>query len=348
MKMKVTCFTLTALFGALGHLSAQDRDKKPDLDSVKKRIEGAVERGDLTRDQANQKYAELKKKMAYRKDGGDKKPDMDGIKKRIEGAVKSGDLTRDQANKKYAEMKKKMAYKKVGPPQMYRKDAPTGKPGHGMPPGPQSLKRLLGEMMKHGKMDEKTAAHIFGAAFGDDPRPQGQGPRPQGPVHGPGPRPNNGPMGMMQEMRKTIEAAKRELAQIRQMRMEMERARQFEEIERAKHHLEMERRELMEHREHLEREHHERREHMEREHDEHREHMERERDEHREHMEREEMERDEKRREELKREHMEMRRRAAPRPEVEERKPQVERERPPVRRGAPQLVRPREKTERER
>ncbi len=77
MKKLLSTLTLSALL--VSSLSAQERDRdqrtsrgKPDQakienfdwDRVKERIEGAVKRGDMTRDQANQKYTELKKKLA--------------------------------------------------------------------------------------------------------------------------------------------------------------------------------------------------------------------------------------------------------------------------------------------
>ena len=76
MKIFLPTLTLSALL--VSSLSAQERDRdlrpargeadqpaieKIDWDRVKERIEGAVERGDLSRDQANQKYAELKKRL---------------------------------------------------------------------------------------------------------------------------------------------------------------------------------------------------------------------------------------------------------------------------------------------
>ena len=36
----------------------------PDWESIKRRIEGAVERGDMTREEADAKYREIKQRMA--------------------------------------------------------------------------------------------------------------------------------------------------------------------------------------------------------------------------------------------------------------------------------------------
>jgi hypothetical protein len=79
MKKLLPSLTLTALL--VSSLSAQNRDRnqrpdhdkadqpkieKIDWDRFKERIEGAVKRGDITRDQANQKYTELKKRIGDR------------------------------------------------------------------------------------------------------------------------------------------------------------------------------------------------------------------------------------------------------------------------------------------
>jgi hypothetical protein len=65
--------SLTALTLICSAAHAQDREQprdrpaaqRPvDWDQIKKRIEGAVERGEMTRDQANAKYAEIKKNTA--------------------------------------------------------------------------------------------------------------------------------------------------------------------------------------------------------------------------------------------------------------------------------------------
>lgn len=73
MKNILPTLTISALL--VLSLAAQERERAPrgrtdqpkaenfDWDRFKERIEGAVERGDMTRDQANEKYAELKKKL---------------------------------------------------------------------------------------------------------------------------------------------------------------------------------------------------------------------------------------------------------------------------------------------
>lgn len=84
-------------------------------DEIRKEIEGAVKAGKITREQADAKYLELKKKLsqkpAAKKGGSSDKPNWDEIKKEIEGAVKAGKITREQADAKYLEFKKKLSQK---------------------------------------------------------------------------------------------------------------------------------------------------------------------------------------------------------------------------------------------
>lgn len=65
MKKLLTSLTSIVLLGSTGFAQEKNRGtdlKKVDWDQIKERIEGAVKRGDITRDQANAKYAEIKKK----------------------------------------------------------------------------------------------------------------------------------------------------------------------------------------------------------------------------------------------------------------------------------------------
>jgi hypothetical protein len=80
MKKLLPPLALSALL--VSSLFAQERDRRPDhgkadppkiekinWDRVKERIEGAVKRGDMTREQADQKYNELKKNLAAKSQG---------------------------------------------------------------------------------------------------------------------------------------------------------------------------------------------------------------------------------------------------------------------------------------
>lgn len=78
-----------------------------DYQGIRKRIEGAVERGDMTREEADAKYREIKKRMGQKNNRN--VVDWDAIKQRIEGAVERGDMTREEADAKYREIKKRMA-----------------------------------------------------------------------------------------------------------------------------------------------------------------------------------------------------------------------------------------------
>ena len=99
---------------------------KIDWDAIKDRIEGAVKAGTITREQADGRYAALKKqtdqkapvkkveskpkpaapaKPAVKKDASNAKLDWDAIQKRIEGAVKAGQITREQADARYLDLK---------------------------------------------------------------------------------------------------------------------------------------------------------------------------------------------------------------------------------------------------
>lgn len=133
MKKKIPTLALATLLASPAWTHAQDEKKRPDFESIRKRIEAAVESGDMTRDQANQKYAEIKKGMMA------------------------------SPAKKFIPAKKGMMDpfgKKGGPPKLMDRPAPQG---------PEPLKRLLGEMVKQDKLDEKSAARIYQAAFGNRP-----------------------------------------------------------------------------------------------------------------------------------------------------------------------------------
>ncbi|MEO1833376.1 MAG: hypothetical protein ABGZ08_12660, partial [Akkermansiaceae bacterium] len=80
MKRRLATLALSTLF--VSSLFAQERDRRPgpknsaqpkiekvNWDRVKERIEGAVKRGDMTRKEADQKYAELKKSIKGKTQG---------------------------------------------------------------------------------------------------------------------------------------------------------------------------------------------------------------------------------------------------------------------------------------
>ena len=90
-------------------LAASERGNvRSDWEDIKQRIEGAVERGDITREEADAKKMEIKKHGKARRGEG-REVDRDGIKERIEGAVERGDITREEADAKYKEIKERIA-----------------------------------------------------------------------------------------------------------------------------------------------------------------------------------------------------------------------------------------------
>ena len=109
-------------------MGSNDRNgMRSGMEVSKSRIEAAVESGDMTREEANEMLAQMRRRMdAARKRGEGKCPDCkrgegkcpdcksieghdrgesrtinwDGIKARIEAAVENGDMTREEADKK--------------------------------------------------------------------------------------------------------------------------------------------------------------------------------------------------------------------------------------------------------
>ena len=53
--------------GLQGERGAERGPSRPDWEGIKRRIEGAVKRGDMTREQAGAKYKEIRERMAGRR-----------------------------------------------------------------------------------------------------------------------------------------------------------------------------------------------------------------------------------------------------------------------------------------
>jgi polyhydroxyalkanoate synthesis regulator phasin len=93
--------------------SGRRSDTRPDWDSIKRRIEGAVERGDITREEADAKYREIKERMAGDRARGNERAgdEIEGwiksIGERIKGAVKAGQLSEEDAWAKWLAVKEK-------------------------------------------------------------------------------------------------------------------------------------------------------------------------------------------------------------------------------------------------
>ncbi len=101
-------------------------DVRDKWEGIRERIEGAVERGEITREEANDKYREIKERMARERERGrGDHPDerhrgrhadrnwWEGIRERIEGVVERGEITREEANDKYRELRERMGRKRL-------------------------------------------------------------------------------------------------------------------------------------------------------------------------------------------------------------------------------------------
>jgi len=208
MKKSLITLTLTALLGSFLQAEPDDhtdhretdapRTERPDWDSLKKRIEGAVERGDLTRDQANEKYLEIKKKM------GPKRPDQ-----------------------------------KSAPPLKKAPMRDHARPRDGKP---DALGKVLAPLIRQGKLTPGEAAQIRRAAMvGKRPMPPKDHPR-RARQHPPISPRSHDRIGT--EMHQLLEKARQELAQIHEIRKNLEELRNHRERETAERHLREERREL--------------------------------------------------------------------------------------------------------
>ena len=104
----ITLLALPAIAQEHGQKRDQPERKKGDLENIEKRIKSAVERGDITKEEAKSKFAEMKKMMEIKRNAKQKsdKPNFESIERRLKESVKRGDLTEEQAKAKFAEMKK--------------------------------------------------------------------------------------------------------------------------------------------------------------------------------------------------------------------------------------------------
>lgn len=93
----------------------QPEHKKGALENVEKRIKSAVERGDITKEEAKAKFAEVKKMIEKKRIAEQKgdKPNFESIERRLKEGVKRGDLTEEEAKAKFAEVKKQFAKRRA-------------------------------------------------------------------------------------------------------------------------------------------------------------------------------------------------------------------------------------------
>ena len=91
----------------------EDQDKWA---GVRERIEIAVERGEITREQADERYTEFRRRIELRDIKGEDndKPSVEdkalweGFQRRIEIAIEQGLITREQADERYAGFRRRM------------------------------------------------------------------------------------------------------------------------------------------------------------------------------------------------------------------------------------------------
>ncbi|MEC8252234.1 MAG: M56 family metallopeptidase [Planctomycetota bacterium] len=102
-------------------------------DMVWQRLEQAVKNGDLTEEQAKQRYMEWEKRRDGEKEtkkAGETsgKEQLERMRKRLDTAVERGDMTEKEAKQKWAELREQMgADKKAGKQRAKRKQAPAKK-----------------------------------------------------------------------------------------------------------------------------------------------------------------------------------------------------------------------------
>jgi translation initiation factor IF-2 len=118
----ITLLALPSIAQERGQKRDQPERKKGELENVEKRIKSAVERGDITKEEAKAKFAEVKKMMEKKRSAEQKsdKPNFESIERRLKEGVKRGDLTEEQAKAKFAEMKKMMEKKRKHPEAVER------------------------------------------------------------------------------------------------------------------------------------------------------------------------------------------------------------------------------------
>jgi polyhydroxyalkanoate synthesis regulator phasin len=123
---------------------------KLDWEAIKKKIEGAVKAGKLTREEADAHYLALRKQTAQKptvkKDVSNAKLDWEAAKKKIEGAVKAGKLTREEADAHYLALKKQTAQKPT-----VKKDASNAKLDW------EAAKKKIEGAVKAGKLTREEA-----------------------------------------------------------------------------------------------------------------------------------------------------------------------------------------------
>ncbi|MFP6904020.1 MAG: hypothetical protein VCG02_02290, partial [Verrucomicrobiota bacterium] len=108
------------LIGGLAWVQAEEgRGDEKRWEGIKQRIEGAVKRGDITREEADAKYREIKEDFALAENKGrqakdPRKEKFHAAEEKIIAAVKAGKLSREDAGKKLHALKKQIWADKDG------------------------------------------------------------------------------------------------------------------------------------------------------------------------------------------------------------------------------------------
>lgn len=182
MKRRLATLALSTLF--VSSLFAQERDRRPGpKNSAQPKIE---------------------------------KVNWDRVKERIEGAVKRGDMTRKEADQKYAELKKSIKGKTQGNRNQLDRARPGNSPQIARQRRPDTLGRLVGELVAQKKINRDDARRIIEAANASRPPMQNR-PNPHGEI--------------ARELRDILNQARHELAELQEAREELHR-----EHEEREHH----------------------------------------------------------------------------------------------------------------
>ncbi|MFM1560861.1 MAG: hypothetical protein ACKJSK_16230, partial [Roseibacillus sp.] len=89
-----------------------ERGREVDWESIKERIEGAVEDGKISRQEADAKYRELKKRASEVKSR--EEVDLNALGKRLHDLVEAGKLSKEDARAKLEALRKRAASKNAG------------------------------------------------------------------------------------------------------------------------------------------------------------------------------------------------------------------------------------------
>ena len=147
----------------------EDRAK---WEGVQERIEDAVERGEITREQADERYAGFKRRMKLRdikgenndKSSVEDKALWEGFQRRIEIAVERGEITREQADEHYVEFRRRMGQRNDdrGRMNLNRREQNTELAAHFKKLGISDLNRIKNGLLDNGITDSQLDAVLGG------------------------------------------------------------------------------------------------------------------------------------------------------------------------------------------